>query len=465
LRTQDEPQTARHPVTLNRVDTLRLLARIGLVVAFVLLAVAQGARVIRQRYRVVRPARFAVVTRQDFSSQILLTGKIEPVRKVVVKSRIPGRVAKVFVNEGDRVRAGQSIAQIESTELERQATQLRGTLGLAQAQLPSALQDSARRRGSLVPGLEQAERSLHRAEQALEGLSAANGDETAARDELARSLDRVQRDLVSLKLSTVQQELQLSALAGARGGLQRLVEQSALLKLAQQQLIVRAPIDGVVIRCATLPGDLVTGGGNPFGGGGELAVIADPSSLVVRALVPEVDVSRLRVGQTATVRLDALRDERLTGRVARIGAAAQEPRGPLAQIGPGDPVWFSVEIALPKADARLRPGMTANVDVAMTKLPRVLTVPRDALTEEKGQWFVQRVTDRKLAERVRDARGGPVKDAAGQIVETPGVRTEKALVHLGAQNDLVTQIKAGVNAGDVILILPAQISRRTFEIR
>lgn len=464
-------------VRISRGDSLmKKLLTVIVVTAVCGALIRVGMLSYARAIRAGKPARFAVVTRGELDSQILLTGKVEPLKKVVVKSRVPGRVARVLVSEGDAVRAGQPLAQIESSELERQASQLRTALGAAQAQIPELAQQQASRRATMVEDLEQAESQLRLAQRALEAmpttLAPANGngaDDSARLEQsiihLRETLNKVRTELTSAKASAAQQQMQFQLLAGARGHMQRLIESAAAAKSALQQMTIKAPIAGRVIKCNVLPGDLVTGGANLLGGGQEIAVIADTKQMLVRALIPEVDVAKITEGQAATVRLDALRDEKFGGRITRIAPAAQEQRGPLAAINPNEPVWFQVEVRLAQTDPRLRTGMTANVDVATQKLRRTLYLPREAVFEEKGLFYVWLVSDRQLTSSARAASGAAVKDASGRVIEQSAVATKKALVHVGITNDMSTQIRAGVHEGDVVLVKPVLQGRRTFEIR
>jgi multidrug efflux pump subunit AcrA (membrane-fusion protein) len=223
-------------------------------------------------------------------------------------------------------------------------------------------------------------------------------------------------------------------------------------------------MSGTVIARNALPGDLVSGGLSPFGGGQELAVIADTSTMVIKALIPEVDVARVREGQTATVRLDALRQRVFTGRIERIAPAPREQRGALAQFSTGESVWYEVQVHLDDTDPRLRTGMSANVDLTAETIHDVIYLPQEAIFEEMGRWYVWQVMDKQLAGTIRETPA-TVTDARGNIIEESSVRLEKKLVHIGAYNDLFTQIRTGLPEGTVVLIKPPLRGRRTFEIK
>jgi HlyD family secretion protein len=135
------------------------------------------------------PARYETVGRGDVEIKVTETGAIEPLKKVEVKSKVAGRIAKLYAQEGDRVRAGQLLAVIDPTEINSQVAQMRAQLEGAKARL------EASRRGVLYQG-EQTKASIG---QMRENLKAAE-----ARLKMAQEEDRAQPGLSAGELAEAQ---------------------------------------------------------------------------------------------------------------------------------------------------------------------------------------------------------------------------------------------------------------------
>lgn len=258
------------------------------------------------------PVRVAVVTNGEVADTITATGTTAGREEVPLAFKIGGVVEHVAPRAGDAVRAGAVLARLRPTEVAAQVT------------------------------------------------AAAEGEAKAARD-LARA-ERLWRDSV---VTLAQLEDARTALAVARA-------QGRVARFNADFATVRAPGDGIVLRRAAEPGELVEAG-RPV-----LVVRRGGSGLVVRAALVDRDALRVRPGDTAIVTLDALPDRRFAGRVARRGAAADAGSGS-----------YEVEVALgPDADA-LPSGLVAQVrlvphrggDVDAAARPRV---PIEALVDADG---------------------------------------------------------------------------------
>jgi HlyD family secretion protein len=225
----------------------------------------------------------------------------------------------------------------------------------------------------------------------------------SARDRARVALAQAERDLEQgRQLSTsnliAQKELEDREAAFQQARLElesaeeqlRIVEQSGVSSRVRSLNVV-APAAGVVIRLGAEEGESVLAGTMTFGGGTELVTIADLSSLMIEATVNEVD----------------------------IGA-------PAARIEPDTRVRvFDVEVEVLDPDERLRPGMTANIDIRGERKEDVLTIPVEAVFRKAGRDVVYRIED-------------------GQPVEIP--------VDLGLVDIARAEVVAGLEAGDQVTI-------------
>lgn len=176
------------------------------------------------------------------------------------------------------------------------------------------------------------------------------------------------------------------AMAAVRQARQELEGTRAALAAARAELegtVIRAPTPGMAVLREDFQGEAR---GRPRVGdqvwqGQPLIYLPDLSRMEVRALVREVDLSKVAVGEAASVRVDAYPDLRLSGTVTRIGAMAE----PAAHGDAGPENFFLVAVALDGEEPRLRPGMTARVEVRHAEARGALAVPAQAIFRERGR--------------------------------------------------------------------------------
>jgi len=253
------------------------------------------------------PVAVAPAARGDLIRTVTVTGPVAPVRTIGVTAQTSGTLLRVLVQEGDRVREGQLLAELDRREAE------------AQLQRAEAV-------------LSNAEAAYRRAEQLRE-----TDITTAAEYEQARSQYQIAEADVQLWRARV------------------------------SFTSIAAPTSG------TVTSKLVEAGGS-VSTNQRLFDLADDSLLVVRVQVSELDVVRLRPGLAVEVRLDALPDARVPGRIRRVFPSAD----PVTRLVP-------VEIALlPPAGIRIRPGYLARVTLPVEQRTNVLTIPASAAATASG---------------------------------------------------------------------------------
>lgn len=230
-------------------------------------------------------------------------GYLVPGDKVVaVGARVPGRVARYLVEEGERVTADQPLVLLDDREY-------RAAVDRTRARLQSA-----------------------RARTELARLQLARGRELRARDSLSKQ-----------ELDIRENELAL-AVAGV-------AEAEAALREAELDLeftTLRAPSDAVVLAKLKEAGEIVVPGG--FSGSGDLVRLANMSEVRAEVDVNESDLPRIRLGQRAEVTPDALADSRYAATVVKLYPQVDRQKGTL-----------KVEVRLDAPDARLLPDMSARV--------------------------------------------------------------------------------------------------------
>ncbi len=211
-----------------------------------------------------------------------------------------------------------------------------------------------------------------------------------------------------------------AAIAAARS---RIDEARAKLDLARQQLArceIRADVDGIVVHKLVFFGSEQRRPqvGDQVFASQPLVTLPDVSRMVVETRVRETDVHRVEKNQKVGIRVEAYPELRLTGAVAAIGALAEE------ETGRRSAKFFTVRVLVNESEPRLRPGMTARVEIAVEERKSALYVPIDAVFERDGRTVVFPAQRRP---RPREVVLGP-SNADFVVVEKGLARGERVLL-------------------------------------
>jgi HlyD family secretion protein len=312
------------------------------------------------------PFRLGKVTTSDLQVSVREVGAVDPVNKVEVKSTVSGKVVALHVREGDAVKRGDLLAEVEPDVTQAQSLS-EVTTAVREAELKLA----------------DAERALGAQRRLFEnGLL---GRETLADHEAAREL--AAHDLAAAR--TRYRIVEEHGIPIAGGGAQR--------------ARVTSPMDGVVIARGVELGETVTSGVSSFNAGTVLFTVADLDALVIDVDLNEVDIAKVGVGQPVHVTLDAYPQRSFAGRVRFVAPAAKL----IDKIK-----VFAVEIELDELDPAFRTGMSANVEILGERKDRALSIPLEALQRRDGAVVAYRLKpglDGESIETARDALAGKSK--------------------------------------------------------
>lgn len=319
----------------------------------------------------------AMISPSQAEVQVTATGYVIPQRTSKVGSKLPGRLAKVLVKEGDTVKEGDVIAQLEDTDIKTQVVAAGSRVGAAQARIATA-------KANLAEVSQQVERE--RALVASGAVGKANLDNLVAREAALKEAVRAAEAEVGVAQADV----------GTVG-------------VGLKDRIIVTPISGRVISKPATVGEFVGGVGNPV----PVAEIVDFSSLMVEADVPEPRLHLVKIGGPCEIVLDAYPNKRYRGVAAELGQRVNRSKATImVKVKFAD----DIEGVIPEMSARVSFLSKAITDDALKEAPKKV-VSGDAIVERDGRKVVFTVDNGKLhAYPVKP--GGPVGGAV-ELLDGP----------------------------------------------
>lgn len=320
------------------------LALLGLVVLGGVVA-ANVTRESRSRIEV----QSGKVEKRDLVSKVSASGEIKPKKFVNVSSNVSGKIVRLMVQEGDRVKRGQVIARIDAKRFEEGARQSEAGLAASRAELDRAMADLEASKAALARQARMHEEKL---------ISDQVYDQVVAENKMKEAIVDSQR--------------------------RRMAQQAAIVATNQDDLektVVVAPMDGTITSLSKEEGETVIGAQSfqPT----VICTVADLSVMEVEILVDETDIKNVRLHQEAEVRVDAFEDLKVKGDVTEIGSSAI-PRGAAGAsqtgVNTGNQAKdFKVVVTLTNPDPSLRPGLNATADIITAKRDGVTAIPIQAV--------------------------------------------------------------------------------------
>jgi RND family efflux transporter MFP subunit len=284
------------------------------------------------------------VRRAGDSAEFQLPGSIEPIAEAPVLARADGYIRQRLVDIGDRVKAGQPLAEIEAPEVEEQIRQAKAALRQAEAGVNQAA-------ANLKKGQSDTELSRVTAQR----YASLMGQGVVARQDNDRYQAEYQSALAGVQALEEAVAVQRSNVAAAEASVAR-------LERMQSYLTVKAPFDGVITLRNVDTGALATAGSTL------LFRIAQNATLRTYVNVPQSHASVIRAGQAARVSVSNLPGREFAGSVVRTANALDPASRTLL-----------VEIHVPNPDGTLLPGMYARVDLMSARGNAPLSIPAEAL--------------------------------------------------------------------------------------
>ncbi len=353
---------------------------------------------------------------KDIVRTVQAPGEVEPFNEVDISAEVVGKIIEMPVEEGDLVSAGDLLCRLDDTDY--------------QARIVSAKAN-------------------------VEKLKAAIVQVEAERDKAQRDFDRQKRlsetDATSaLELADYQTTL-VRAAAACKMRNQELIEAEAMLVAAEDDLtktVIQSPIDGIVSQRFAEQGEVVITGtmNNP---GTRVMVISDLSKMQVRCRVDESDAPLVKAGQTARIYLQSDMQTSIAGHVLRVATKGTKPVG-------RDVVTFETLVIVDAEDSRVKPGMSANVDIEVRRSDGALTIPVEAVVNRKRRDLPDDLINEYESRTASTSEGVELRKA--EYLKTVfSIEEGKAVAHLvetGISDDTSVEIVSGLPAGVQLVLGP-----------
>jgi RND family efflux transporter MFP subunit len=318
------------------------------------------------------------VRRHKISEKLVYTGVIEAKKKIVINPDIGGKIASIHVEEGDRVRKGQVLAELDTRAVRLQ---------LEQAEAQKAVADASYR-------------------------------------DAGNNLERWERLRKESAVSEQQYEQVKLAHDAARSQLQQAVAAVNLAKYNLDVSIMEAPFDGIIADKNAEVGDVINPMMSGFGAASGVLTLMDFSSVKIEVEVSQIDVVRISKGMTAYLGVSAYPDEVFEGRVTVVNLAAD----PLSKK-------FGIEIQVSNPGLLLKPNTFGDVTLEVSSQENTLVIPQLAVLEnrfvfvaEGGKALKREITiglqDTSLLEVLKGLREGELVVVEGNYGLEEGAEIE-----------------------------------------
>ena len=288
----------------------------------------------------------AVVATRDINFAITAAGEIGPLDTVSVRPEVGGLISKLTLDIGDKVKKDDVLFELNDKDLQTEKSSRKTEI--AGAKLAVETQRIL---------LEKSQLNFDRVKELF-------GNKLVSQEVFDNA--RIEYDLTKNSL-----EIAANRLETAQTALQQVEDR--LLKT-----IIRAPFDCTILTRPISVGQAVSGSSG-YNSGTEVFTVANLADMIITAHINQADVTRLRVGQAVTLKVEALPDLSLAGLVDRIAPQATFRNGVKG---------FSTRIILKNAEDKVRPGMTANLSIPLVSPGSVLAIPLGAVFADQDDRYV-----------------------------------------------------------------------------
>jgi HlyD family secretion protein len=329
------------------------------------------------------------VTRGDVTQVVNASGQLNPVVDVTIGSQISGNIAKVLVDFNSLVKAGEEVAEIDKAPYTAAVHQAEANVSFAKAALELA-KLTADRKQELV--------NEHAAAQADLDTAKANYDQAEATVQINEA-----------NLETAQINL--------------------------DHCTITSPIDGIIISSSVTVGETVAAS---FNAPVLFTVANDLAKMQIDASVAEGDIGELEVGQDVNFNVDAYPMRTFHGKVSQIRNSPSTVQ---------NVVTYDTVVAVNNSDQKLKPGMTANLNIVIAQRPNALRIPNAALRFRPPD----NMPDSSPAQAAPRPAPKPPGTKTIYVLDAGATKPHSADVKLGISDGIYTEVVEGLHEGDAVV--------------
>jgi HlyD family secretion protein len=391
-----------------------------------------------------------VIRTRDLEAIVSASGKVQPQRLVKISAETPGRVVNLAVNEGDRIKKGQFLLQIDPKSLSTRVAGGNASLAAAEQSLDQMRQS-----------IETARVQLQQAQQTLVRQRNLWAQQLTTRE----ALEKAENDVKSAESAVQEREKQIrpqeSRIAQERAGLDS-------MRYDLSKVRIESPIDGIVTRRNVQEGETAVIG-TMNNAGTVLLELADMAVIQAEVEVDETNVPHVQLGQPAKITIDAIPDKSFKGHVAEIGNSPIQVAGAATSTQATN---FLVKVMIDERVPEVRPGFTCTADITTATRKDVVSVPipavavRELVYDANGQ-VVKEPRDPKRR-RTAPSSGSAVETVASAAELKPGQtrkevegvfvtrdgRAEFLPIKMGIAGDKYFEVLAGLKPSDQVITGP-----------
>lgn len=370
------------------------------------------------------PVNIGTTTKSTLESKILTSGVVIVEDKQKQYANVTGTLREFVVKEGDKVKKGQVIAKIDTSDVDSKILDIEAQMELARANLAKAQvgnepEEVAQENERVL----QAQREYDTAKKEYDRMHQLFTSGASTQQELDKAKSQVDSTLSTLNVAKQQLSLKKKGprkeeIASQQAQINKLQVERGQLEKDRIQSVLIAPADGTIIAVAADNGQYVNKGT-------EILTLANLDNLLIQADINESDVNKMKAGQSAVIEGTTLGKQKLNAKVTRIAPTATTTQ---SSSGQGEKTRVKVTLT-PEGDlSALKPGFHVDINISVQKIDNALQVPIEAVQQDAdGSTFVW--------------------------VAANGV-AKKQKIETGTENELFSHVKSGLNGDEQIILSP-----------
>lgn len=337
---------------------------------------------------------------------------VEAKMVVDVQPKLAGRVETVNVEEGQAVKKGQLLAQLETRELKIQLQQAQAGLASAKSALAQA-----------KSGVKTAEASYINAKNNFQRVEQLYKQQIVSQQDYENS--KLQLEIAENSYEAAKQQLAVDPATGYQY-MEATVKQAeasvALIKANLDNARIVSPISGTVTACLVEPGEMTAG---------VAFTVVDMDTVIATAKITQTNITKIKLGQEVKVDFASLGNHQSTYKISKLVPAADNSN------------TYKLEVSIPNPEHTIKPGMSATIQAATNEVKDVMVLPRDAVVKKTGTQIVYVVDKNKV--KATEVVTGEYTDEMVEIKK--GVKVGDQVVtsgqHLLSDGDAVTISNGG----------------------